>query len=71
MNWIDVKDKLPEFEKDVLLFYKSGESTYLHLGYLVEVRDRNNSKTPYFNYDDVYDSNYPTHWCAIPDYPLV
>ena len=73
MNWIRLEDKLPEFEKVVLLYEKKEDKNYVSTGYLSKI-DRlgshfitnkpNNFSSIFggaFNQDDIN----PTHWAEI------
>lgn len=74
MDWIKTEDKLPEFDKNVLLFEKS-EKNKCDVGSLVSIDVRGNNwnispKIEVFNnffgggIINKTDFN-PTHWCEI------
>jgi len=74
MEWISVKDKLPDFEKQVLLYWKwknkeGNEYESYETGYLVQVTARNSSlgitHYPDFRIRDSYDNSNPTHWIEL------
>ena len=71
MNWINVKDKLPELNSEVLIWYKSGDDEGIEI---VTYEELYHSKEHcfMFDYNDGeyrYDYNScVTHWC-IPTKP--
>jgi len=75
MEWISLKDQIPPFEQDVLLYWKwkssneAKEYETFQTGYLVEVRSRKD-KTGIVNYcefkiGDDYNNTNPTHWALL------
>ncbi len=70
MNWISIKDKLPEFNIGVLVtngevvtaaargdFFKSGEINWMSHG----------GNGPEFDWD--FDERFVTHWMPLPEPP--
>lgn len=78
MEWISVKDRLPEFEKSVLLFDKWQTSTApfeiredVRTGYLIEVVTRKTSDG-IVNYPEWGGTEFAfniTHWMPLPEPP--
>ncbi len=70
MEWISVKERLPEMKDDVLVYFQSGKN--MAVGFL---RDMDEDKTMWGAYtdDELYtdcDSE-PTHWMPLPEPPEV
>lgn len=68
MNWIDINNELPEFDKDVLIFYEDKQA----VSYLTRIEQGSGYRYVYFRNPDTYNhyeiSN-ATHWMPLPDAP--
>lgn len=71
-NWVKCKNKLPEVEEDVLLFFDTGEViSNMAVGFLKEVSDEGQHWCAYVDagyYTDCDAS--PTHWKSLPNNPV-
>lgn len=73
MNWINVNDRLPEFEKIVLLYQEINNLPYVGIGYLVSINKAGNNFITFFsrNHKSIYGGAFenldltPTKWCEI------
>jgi hypothetical protein len=72
MEWIKVKDRLPEFGEEVLLACVGNRfgTRSIYIGYLDNIR----KSGPVFieqtsDDDDLTDNNKITHWMPLPDLP--
>lgn len=78
MKWINVKDILPELEKNVLVFNKDGVNDQISIGCYWGTRDIHEKKYPgsFYTAWSIYgpwecDSPFeiPTHWMPLPEPP--
>lgn len=77
-NWISVKDKLPEFETNVITYYQfmdgKGEKAKpihcIQVGYLVQTSKRaNNNIRNEWHIEENWAQDRITHWMPLPSPP--
>lgn len=72
MEWIKVSDRLPELDKDVLVYYelKSNDPKkphkYFEVGCVDSITKRKESETAYWR-DKDYNTINPTHWTELTE----
>lgn len=71
-EWISVKDRLPPYEKTVLVYYKDpyarfpDKDSWVYTGYLDLCNDK-----PKWDVEDMFDvvQELVTHWMPLPEMP--
>ena len=76
MEWIDVTNRLPDFDKKVLVYYEIKSSKndevfkYIDIASIESIQTFANNK--FVNWvNDEHDSVRPTHWMLLPNYPNI
>lgn len=73
-GWIKCSERLPDFGKYVLVFYKYGDMEYVEIGKLDAIRGYQSSegtKTSTDWSDKEHNNLEPTHWQPLPEPPTV
>lgn len=73
MNWINIKDKLPEFDETVLLYEEINNKPFMAFGFLLSINKKGNhfinfkAKDVSSIYGQAFESVElkPTKWCKI------
>jgi len=68
-DWISVKDRFPELDKQVLTYRVSGSYEYKEIGCIVSITERSNGKTAEWSIGDDYGIYNVTHWQELPESP--
>ncbi len=62
-NWISVKDKLPEFDIEVLTSWRSDSSTFIEINYVESITTYASGSSARWKGIE------PTHWQPLPSPP--